>query len=99
MGMAEEALDFAGGSKAAGGSPYMWVLRGLVLFVAAFVWGNPARAEPGHPTPPLQLVVPVPPGGGPDCGARIMAAYFNDAAGTEIFTVTLSVPYGAYMFQ
>src|SRR3984893_3142785 len=87
MGMAEEALDFAGGSKAAGGSPYMWVLRGLVLFVAAFVWGNPARAEPGYPTRPIQLVVTVPPGGAADFVARIIAAKLADALGQAVVIV------------
>ena len=65
----------------------MWVLRGLVLFVAAFVWGNPARAEPGYPTRPIQLVVTVPPGGAADFVARIIAAKLADALGQAVVIV------------
>ncbi|HWN50205.1 MAG TPA: tripartite tricarboxylate transporter substrate-binding protein, partial [Xanthobacteraceae bacterium] len=65
----------------------MWVLRGLVLFVVAFVWGNPASAEPGYPTRPIQLVVTVPPGGAADFVARIVAAKLADALGQAVIIV------------
>src|SRR5258707_14186364 len=87
MGMAEEALDFAGRSEAEGGTPYMWVLRGVVLFVVAFVWANSAGAEPGYPTRPIQLVVTVPPGGAADFVARIVAAKLADALGQPVIIV------------
>jgi tripartite-type tricarboxylate transporter receptor subunit TctC len=65
----------------------MWVLRGLVLFVVTFVWGNPASAEPGYPTRPIQLVVTVPPGGAADFVARIVAAKLADALGQAVIIV------------
>jgi tripartite-type tricarboxylate transporter receptor subunit TctC len=83
MDMLEEALDL-GRSKTDGASPYMGVLLGLVLFLGAFVWANPARAEPGYPTRPIQLVVTVPPGGAADFVARIIAAKLADALGQPV---------------
>jgi tripartite-type tricarboxylate transporter receptor subunit TctC len=65
----------------------MWVLRGLVLFVMAFVWANSAGAEPGYPTRPIQLVVTVPPGGAADFVARIVAAKLADALGQPVIIV------------
>src|SRR5262249_48073252 len=85
MGMAERALDFAGRSKADGA--YMQVLRGLVLLFAALVWAIPARAEPGYPARPIQLVVTVPPGGAADFVARIIAAKLADVLGQPVIVV------------
>ncbi len=65
----------------------MWVLRGVVLFVVAFVWANSAGAEPGYPTRPIQLVVTVPPGGAADFVARIVAAKLADALGQPVIIV------------
>src|SRR5260370_32490719 len=79
MCMGEEALDFAGRSKTNCGRASVRMLRALVLLVAAFVWANPARAEPAYPTRPLALVVTVPPGGAADFVARIIAAKLADA--------------------
>jgi tripartite-type tricarboxylate transporter receptor subunit TctC len=65
----------------------MEVFRALVLLAAAFVWGNPARAEPAYPTRPIQLVVTVPPGGAADFVARIVAAKLADALGQAVIIV------------
>ena len=65
----------------------MQVLRGLVLLFAAFVWAIPARAEPGYPTRPIQLVVTVPPGGAADFVARIIAVKLADALGQPVIVV------------
>jgi tripartite-type tricarboxylate transporter receptor subunit TctC len=65
----------------------MQVLQGLILLVAAFVWANPACAETGYPTRPIQLVVTVPPGGAADFVARIMSAKLADALGQSVIVV------------
>src|SRR5260370_29995900 len=84
MCMGEEGLGFAGRSKTNCGRPSVRMLRALVLLVAAFVWANPARAQPAYPTRPLQLVVTVPPGGAADFVARIIAAKLADALGQPV---------------
>src|SRR5215831_9535094 len=63
------------------------MLRALVLLVAAFVWANPAPAQPAYPIRPLQLVVTVPPGGAADFIARIIAAKLADALGQPVIVV------------
>ncbi|HMA70793.1 MAG TPA: tripartite tricarboxylate transporter substrate binding protein [Xanthobacteraceae bacterium] len=65
----------------------MRTLRRLVLCFAAFVWTNPACAEPAYPTRPIQLVVTVPPGGAADFVARIIAAKLADALGQSVIVV------------
>jgi tripartite-type tricarboxylate transporter receptor subunit TctC len=82
MGMPEEALDFGRPTNRAG--PHMRVLLAVVLLLAAFVWANPGRAEPGYPSRPIQLVVTVPPGGAADFVARIIAAKLADALGQPV---------------
>jgi tripartite-type tricarboxylate transporter receptor subunit TctC len=62
----------------------MQALRCFVLLFAAFVCATPARAEPGYPTRPIQLVVTVPPGGAADFVARIIGAKLADALGQPV---------------
>jgi len=83
MDMPQKALD-RGRSKTDGASPCTGVLLGLILFLGAFLWAKPARAEPGYPTRPIQLVVTVPPGGAADFVARIIAAKLADALGQPV---------------
>ena len=68
-------------------SPFMRVLRSFLLVITALVWANPAGAEPGYPTRPIQLVVTVPPGGAADFVARIIAAKLADALGQSVIIV------------
>ena len=60
------------------------MLRRLVILVTAFVWANPACAQPAYPTRPVQLIVTVPPGGAADFIARIIAAKLADALGQPV---------------
>src|SRR5258708_25482173 len=84
MCMVEETLDFAGRSKTDRGRAYVRMLRRLVILVTAFVWANPACAQPAYPTRPVQLIVTVPPGGAADFIARIIAAKLADALGQPV---------------
>jgi tripartite-type tricarboxylate transporter receptor subunit TctC len=58
----------------------------LLLVVATIVCGRAelARAEPGYPSRPIQLVVTVPPGGAADFVARIIGAKLADALGQPV---------------
>jgi tripartite-type tricarboxylate transporter receptor subunit TctC len=64
----------------------MRVLKNLLLVVAALVCGgaDPARAEPGYPSRPIQLVVTVPPGGAADFVAQMVGAKLADALGQPV---------------
>src|SRR5215468_11709301 len=86
MDMPQKALD-RGRSKTDGASPCTGVLLGLILFLGAFLWAKPARAEHGYPTRQIQLVVTVPPGGAADFVARIIAAKLADALGQSVIVV------------
>jgi len=83
MDMPQKALNLRR-SKPDGASACTGVLLGLILFLGAFLWAKPARAEPGYPTRPIQLVVTVPPGGAADFVARIIAAKLADALGQPV---------------
>ena len=57
------------------------VLSAAAIFVAPT---NPAHAQGGYPTRPIQLVVPVPPGGAADFLARTVGAKLADALGQSV---------------
>src|SRR6266566_7187986 len=86
MGMPDAAVYFVR-SKTNVASPFVRVLLGLVLLLGVFVWANPARAEPGYPTRPIQLVVTVPPGGAADFVARLVGTKLADALGQSVIIV------------
>jgi tripartite-type tricarboxylate transporter receptor subunit TctC len=67
----------------------MRVSKGLLLVVAALVCGSagPARAEPGYPSRPIQLVVTVPPGGAADFVARMVGGKLADRLGQPVVIV------------
>jgi tripartite-type tricarboxylate transporter receptor subunit TctC len=57
------------------------LLSAAALLVAP---ATPARAQSGYPTRPIQLVVPVPPGGAADFLARTVGAKLADALGQSV---------------
>jgi tripartite-type tricarboxylate transporter receptor subunit TctC len=61
----------------------------LVLAAAAilFALADPGRAQGTYPTRPIQLVVPVPPGGAADFLARAVGARLADALGQSVVIV------------
>src|SRR5215469_6391267 len=87
MTIGEKALDFSDRSIVDDRRPYLRILRGLVFLVAFSVWANPACAQSGYPTRPIQLVVTVPPGGAADFVARMVGAKLADAVGQPVIIV------------
>src|SRR3954465_11751024 len=68
------------------GSQPMRSLPSFWLIVAAFVLAQGAapHAQDTSPTPPIQLVVTVPPGGAADNIARVIGAKLSDALGQQV---------------
>lgn len=64
----------------------MRAFQNLLLVAAVLVCGraDSARAEPGYPSHPIQLVVTVPPGGAADFVARLVGAKLADALGQAV---------------
>src|SRR4051812_20939436 len=63
----------------------MRIFAALLLVATVLVApANPAHAQSGYPTRPIQLVVPVPPGGAADFLARTVGAKLADALGQSI---------------
>src|SRR5688500_14750467 len=56
----------------------------VVLATFAFAVAGPAYAQAGYPTRPVTLVVPFPPGGGTDTGARIVAEQLGKRWGQTV---------------
>jgi tripartite-type tricarboxylate transporter receptor subunit TctC len=54
----------------------------LIAALAAFVVAAPAAAQ--YPTRPIRLLVPIPPGGGPDIVARLIAPRLAEALGEPV---------------
>lgn len=63
---------------------------GIVFLLTIFMlteWTVPAQSQDKYPTRPIDLIVPVPPGGGSDTTARIMAAYAKEKWGERVNVV------------
>jgi len=54
---------------------------------AALLTGNAARAQAAYPNRPIRLIVPYPPGGGPDNLLRLLAARLLKSTGATVFLV------------
>jgi tripartite-type tricarboxylate transporter receptor subunit TctC len=67
----------------------MRICARLLLIAAAILVApaDPARAQSGYPVRPIQLVVPVPPGGAADFLARTVGAKLADALGQWVVIV------------
>src|SRR3954453_398862 len=59
----------------------MVLLAAAIIMVAA---ATPASAQQSYPNRPIQLVVPVPPGGAADFIARTVGAKLADALGASV---------------
>jgi tripartite-type tricarboxylate transporter receptor subunit TctC len=59
----------------------------LLLVAILVASAGPGRAQSNYPTRPIQLVVPVPPGGAADFLARTIGAKLSDALGQSVVIV------------
>ena len=63
--------------------PGPWVALILLLLLAVFWIGVPAKAE-SYPSRPVKLVIPYPPGGGTDITGRAMAQKLSEVLGQSV---------------